>query len=1013
MSIHINHRRAIFAVGVILLILFLSISSLMLPVNVDSNKPIQSEPPSIQAYQPTVEPQKVDAPNEPIPAQAIIRFDKNTTEQERAAYIQSVGGTVVKQIDSLDTVVVSVSENVAQVPLPESPVVAGTEPDYYASALGDLIPNDPRYIEQWALPAIGAPSAWEQLPANAPKVIVAVIDSGICDSHPDLAGRIINGWDFLENDAVPQDDFGHGCAVSGVIAANMNDGIGIAGIAPNAQIMPLRVLNASGVGSYSDVAAAIVYAADHGAKVINLSLGGSNPSSTLENAVNYAISMGVIVVAAAGNNGTEGALYPAAYPDVIAVGSIDPNLQHSSFSNYGSQIDIWAPGREILTTKRDGSYGLVSGTSIAASYVAGGKAVSFALNAELTSDTILFLPTQTVAATETPIVDPTNEVGSQIVGGTLADPGEYPWQVALVNGLSTDFYNSRFCGGTLISSEWVLTAAHCVYYSPASIAVVAGIYNLSNPTAGYQRRLVTETVIHPDFNLSTVDSDIALLKLESPITLGGTGETKTALIPLISPTVGDLVGVNSWVTGWGRTESIFEASNKLREVELPIITNALCNDSNHYNGKITNNMLCAGLEEGGKASCYGDSGGPMIVQSESEWKLAGIVSWGVGCADPHNYDVYTRVSSFVNWINSYINPTLTIRISGNGFGTVTSNPTGINCSASTCTSTFPYNAVVTLTATANSGSTFTGWSVGKGSCPGVGSCTTTMSAANTIVANFTQDSGTIDTTPPSGSWTSPSDRATINSRSVTLGVNAGDNVGGSGVREVRFSAKWNNQWFGVGTDNSAPYSIDWNWCNSGAPNGDVELGMEVWDNANNKWVYSEHSTNIHITKNFNCQPTITGQWHAQYFSDHNWSTPACPRDFNGIGLVGADFYDNWNAGAPCPSMQTDNFSARYTGTFSFGSAGTYWFKFHHDDGAILFVDGVVLQNSPNSGDECPTETLSLEPHTLRIDYQENTGGASVGLEVRNSPCPGPTPPPGPWHAEYFSDQNWSSRQCDQ
>ena len=136
----------------------------------------------------------------------------------------------------------------------------------------------------------------------------------------------------------------------------MNDGIGIAGVAPNAQIMPLRVLNASGVGSYSDVAAAIVYAADNGAQVINLSLGGSNPSSTLENAVNYAISKGVAIVATAGNNGTEGALYPAAYPDVIAVGSVDPNLQHSSFSNFGSQIDIWAPGRDIITTKRDGEF---------------------------------------------------------------------------------------------------------------------------------------------------------------------------------------------------------------------------------------------------------------------------------------------------------------------------------------------------------------------------------------------------------------------------------------------------------------------------------------------------------------------------------------------------------------------------------------------------------------------------------------------------------------------------------
>jgi hypothetical protein len=279
----------------------------------------------------------------------------------------------------LDTVVITVSENVAQAPLPESPVVAGTEPDYYVSALDDLIPNDPRYAEQWALPAIGAPSAWGQIPADAPKVTVAVIDSGVCTSHPDLAGRIVNGWDFLENDAIPQDDFGHGCAVSGVIAANINDGIGIAGVAPNAQIMPLRVLNASGIGSYSNVAAAIVYAADNGAQIINLSLGGSNPSSTLESAVNYAISKGVVIVAAAGNNGAEGALYPAAYPNVIAVGSADPNLQHSSFSNYGSQIDTWAPGRDILTTKRDGSYGLVSGTSFAAAHVAGAEAIELVI----------------------------------------------------------------------------------------------------------------------------------------------------------------------------------------------------------------------------------------------------------------------------------------------------------------------------------------------------------------------------------------------------------------------------------------------------------------------------------------------------------------------------------------------------------------------------------------------------------------------------------------------------------
>ena len=418
MPAHSNNRQAVYSAIVVFLVLSLFVGSGLVPsASASKSNPVQTEPSPTPTRQPTVEPQKVGVPREPIPAQVIIQFAPNTTDKERVAYIESLGGAIVKDIGSLDTVVVNVPETIANAPLPESPLVAETEPDYYVSALDDVIPNDPRYPEQWALPAIGASSAWGQIPVDAPKVAVAVIDSGICASHTDLAGRILDGWDFLESDAVPQDDFGHGCSVSGVIAANMNDGTGIAGVAPNAQIMPLRVLNASGVGSYSDVAAAIVYAADHDAQVVNLSLGGSNPSSTLENAVNYAISKGVILVAAAGNNGTEGALYPAAYPDVIAVGSVDPNLEHSSFSNYGSQVDIWAPGRDILTTKRDGGYGLVSGTSFAAPYMAGAEALTLLLSTQLNQQNgVLWLGSQVI---DTPTLT-TEPQATEPEGGAIA-----------------------------------------------------------------------------------------------------------------------------------------------------------------------------------------------------------------------------------------------------------------------------------------------------------------------------------------------------------------------------------------------------------------------------------------------------------------------------------------------------------------------------------------------------------------------------------------------------------------
>ena len=259
---------------------------------------------------------------------------------------------------------------------------------------------------------------------------------------------------------------------------------------------------------------------------------------------------------------------------------------------------------------------------------------------------------------------PTPEVGGQIVGGVLASEGEYPWQVALVGGNAVnDFYSNsatwQFCGGSLIDPEWVLTAAHCIaddfgtVVSPSSVDVVAGIYNLYTPTAGYQQRNVIQIIKHPSYNPSTKDNDIALLRLDAPVTIGGSGATKTALIPLVSSSVGSLAGVNSTVTGWGNTE-IAGYPKELYEVQVPIITNSVCADSNHYGGGITGNMLCAGFDAGGKDSCQGDSGGPLVVFDGGQWKLAGVVSFGIGCAEPFLPGVYTRVSEYVNWISSYM-----------------------------------------------------------------------------------------------------------------------------------------------------------------------------------------------------------------------------------------------------------------------------------------------------------------------------------------------------------------------
>jgi hypothetical protein len=258
--------------------------------------------------------------------------------------------------------------------------------------------------------------------------------------------------------------------------------------------------------------------------------------------------------------------------------------------------------------------------------------------------------------TPTPAPDEDDDVDGQIVGGAPADPGEWPWQVALINGSATEFYYSQFCGGSLISSQWVLTAAHCVVNSngapvaPSSVDIVAGIYNLSSPAAGYQRRDISQIIIHPDFNKTTLNNDVALLRLASPVTLGGSGAAATAAIPLVSASLGDLAGTDSWTTGWGYTESSPAFPSQLYEVTVPIVTNTQCNTS--YGGAITPSMLCAGLPEGGKDTCQGDSGGPLAVYLNGQWQLAGVVSWGNGCADPGFYGVYARVSSFIPWIQA-------------------------------------------------------------------------------------------------------------------------------------------------------------------------------------------------------------------------------------------------------------------------------------------------------------------------------------------------------------------------
>lgn len=313
----------------------------------------------------------------------VIHYDPGTPESEKLEYVSRIGGTIVERIDELEIWVVDVPEYFDMNFSFDSDVEL-IEQDYFVSVHFDIPPNDPDYKRQWALPHIQAERAWDEMGALQP-ITVAVIDTGVCMSHEDLVGRVLdNGYDFVDNDDDPEDVFGHGCSVAGIIAANIDNGLGIAGFAPNAAILPIRVLGPNGSGSMADVAAGIVYAADNGADIINLSLGSFVGSQVEKDAVDYAVGKGVTVIASAGNSG--GALpgYPARYENVVAVGAVDPDGSRSSFSNKGG--DIWAPGRDVHTIYLDNSYKALNGTSFSAPYVSAMAAVLEGMEQELHLD---------------------------------------------------------------------------------------------------------------------------------------------------------------------------------------------------------------------------------------------------------------------------------------------------------------------------------------------------------------------------------------------------------------------------------------------------------------------------------------------------------------------------------------------------------------------------------------------------------------------------------------------------
>jgi len=240
-----------------------------------------------------------------------------------------------------------------------------------------------------------------------------------------------------------------------------------------------------------------------------------------------------------------------------------------------------------------------------------------------------------------------NPPRGRIVGGKEVLFENTPWQIAMIRANVTEPRRSQFCGGSIIGTDWILTAAHCVRNSivredPTRVDVVAGSPQYA---IGGERLKVTEIHTHPKYNQSTMDYDFALLRLSSPVTLG-------KVIELADENTQVSEGAKACVTGWGATSEGGPGSIDLLGAEVPVVSNDVCNRPESYSGDITDNMMCAGREEGGIDSCQGDSGGPMSTPLEGRTTLIGVVSWGEGCARRLKYGVYARVSAAAPWIAS-------------------------------------------------------------------------------------------------------------------------------------------------------------------------------------------------------------------------------------------------------------------------------------------------------------------------------------------------------------------------
>ena len=316
-----------------------------------------------------------------IKSRILVRPKAGLNNTELDKILSQHGGRSVRHMRQLNVHIVELPAQASEMgvlkALRSNPHIKFAEPDVVADPA--LFVNDPYFNGQWHLPKITAPAAWDM--RTGAGVTIAILDSGVDASHPDLAGQLVPGWNTFDNNDNTADVAGHGTLVAGTAGAAGNNSVGVTGVSFGAKIMPIRVTDTAGYGYYSTLADGIVWAADNGARVVNMSFLGTSASSTILSAAQYMRSKGGVVVASAGNTGILESYAPTDYMTLVSATDANNNL--TSFSSYGAYVDLAAPGTGIQTTVRGGSYASAAGTSFSSPIVAGVYALMISANPSL------------------------------------------------------------------------------------------------------------------------------------------------------------------------------------------------------------------------------------------------------------------------------------------------------------------------------------------------------------------------------------------------------------------------------------------------------------------------------------------------------------------------------------------------------------------------------------------------------------------------------------------------------